>query len=246
MDDLLKRYIERLHHINDLKRYEECVQELRQDMYNSNYDIELIKTVITKAKYMVNQFSEGSTLESMIKSKENLTFYLEEILQKNQQSDVLRQKYLKGYLCHFYLFLEALKERQPHKKATLKAEYLQEMHINNEYDLQHVLYAAVKPLCPDARTEVTEDTGFGSVRSDIRIPSLDAVIETKYMKASKTVKKLTEEIEADIVHYNAQYIYFFIYDKDKIVEEKQAFEATYNKNFAGKQICTILLQPINM
>lgn len=109
-----------------------------------------------------------------------------------------------------------------------------------------MLYAALKPLCTDARVEVSEDTGFGTVRSDIKISSLNAVIEAKCTRKSMSVKKLTEEIEADIVHCKTGFIYFYIYDKEKIIIDKQAFEATYSKPFDNKVIHIILLQPINM
>ena len=41
------------------------------------------------------------------------------------------------------------------------------------------------------------------------------------------LKKLREEIEADMVHYSAKHIYFFIYDKEKIIENPQLFQNTY-------------------
>lgn len=45
--------------------------------------------------------------------------------------------------------------------------------------MQHLLYAVIKPLYPDIRKEVTEDSGAGAIRSDIRIPSLNTIIEAK-------------------------------------------------------------------
>lgn len=37
-------------------------------------------------------------------------------------------------------------------------------------------------------------------------------------------KKLHEEISADITQYSAQNIYFYIYDKEKIIGNPQAFK----------------------
>ena len=91
-----------------------------------------------------------------------------------------------------------------------------------------------------------EDTGCGTVRSDIKIPSLNTVVETKCTRTNMNLKKLTEEIEADIVHYQADYIYFYIYDKEKIIKNRQAFQRTFNRMFDGKQIEVIILQPIYM
>ena len=59
-------------------------------------------------------------------------------------------------------------------------------------DLQHLLYAALRPLYEDIREEVTEDSGVGAVRSDLKIPSLNAVIEAKCSRKSMNLKSLTE------------------------------------------------------
>lgn len=88
--------------------------------------------------------------------------------------------------------------------------------------------------------------GVGAIRSDIKIPSLNTVIEAKCTRKSMALKKLTEEIEADIVHYKADCIYFYIYDKEKIVKDKYVFEKNFNRNFDGKEVRMIILQPINM
>lgn len=40
-------------------------------------------------------------------------------------------------------------------------------------------------------------------------------------------KKLIEEIEADIVHYSARNLYFFIYDKEKLIANPQVFKSNY-------------------
>ena len=82
--------------------------------------------------------------------------------------------------------------------------------IQNEYDLQHLLYAALKPLYPGIRKEVSKDSGIGTVREDIFIPDLDVVLEAKCTRDSMTLKKLIEEIEADIVHYQEK-IFSFMY-----------------------------------
>ena len=58
--------------------------------------------------------------------------------------------------------------------------------------------------------------------------------------------KSKEEIEADIVHYKADYIFFYIYDKEKIIKDRHAFETNFNRSFAGKEVRIIILQPVNM
>ena len=109
--------------------------------------------------------------------------------------------------------MESLSEREIDKRATLKNELLKQIKVENEYDLQHLLYAVLKPLYPDIRKEVSEDSGIGTVRTDLKIPCLNIAIEAKCTRDSMKLKKLTEEIESDIVHYTEQCIVFFVYDK---------------------------------
>ena len=76
-----------------------------------------------------------------------------------------------------------------------------------------------------ARAEVSEDTGYNTVRVDIALDAKN-VIEVKCTRKGMVQKKLIEEIEADMVHYSAECIYFFIYDKLKIIENPQNFRET--------------------
>ena len=56
------------------------------------------------------------------------------------------------------------------------------------------------------------------VRGDLKIQSLDLLLEVKCTRKSMSLKKLTEEIEADIVHYQEKYIFFYIFDKEKLTK----------------------------
>lgn len=57
------------------------------------------------------------------------------------------------------------------------------------------------------------------------------------------LKKLIEEIEADMVHYSAKEIFFFIYDKEKIIENPSVFKNVYEEKMKDKQIHIIIHQP---
>ena len=118
--------------------------------------------------------------------------------------------------------------------------------IQNEYDLQHLLYAALKPLYPGIRKEVSKDSGIGTVREDIFIPDLDVVLEAKCTRDSMTLKKLIEEIEADIVHYQEKNIFFYVYDKKKIIKETKNLNVYFNKQFDRKTVKLFVLQPVKL
>lgn len=247
MNNLLENYINELEKVETSGQFESFIQRLIQMMQREQFELEITQNVRAKAKYFDNKFSDASTMENMIKAKENLMIYLKQIL-NNKYVRPLEDTHnsLARYLNGFYLFLEAFKEVKPDKRATLTTEKLEAIRINNEYDLQHLLYAFLKPLYNDTRKEVTEDSGIGAIRSDIKIPSLNSIIEAKCTRKSMSLKKLTEELEADIVHYKADFIYFYIYDKEKIIKDKQNFEAYFSKEFDGKKASVIILQPVIM
>jgi hypothetical protein len=75
------------------------------------------------------------------------------------------------------------------KRSTIKLEDFQNLKIKNEYDLQHFMYAVLKPLYPDIRKEVSEDSGVGTVRADLKIPCLEVSIEAKCTRENMSLKK---------------------------------------------------------
>ena len=93
-----------------------------------------------------------------------------------------------------------------------------------------------------ARAEVSEDTGYGTVRTDIFLDT-NHVIEVKCTRKNMSLKKLTEEIEADMIHYNAENIYFFLYDKEKIIENPMVFKKCYEEKIKEKKVYIIIHQP---
>ena len=56
-------------------------------------------------------------------------------------------------------------------------------------------------------------------------------------------KKLMEEIEADIVHYSARNLYFFIYDKEKLIANPQVFKSNYESITKEKNVYVTIHQP---
>ena len=58
-----------------------------------------------------------------------------------------------------------------------------------------------------------------------------------------SLKSLLEEIEADMTHYQAGKLYFFIYDKEKLISDAINFRNTYEKKSAEKEIYLVIHQP---
>ena len=174
----------------------------------------------------------------MLEAKERVLAYVDQLM----SADMAEMSLLTKVLDNFYFFLEALFERKPHRKGTIQKTQLDKLKIINEYDVQYLLYAYLKPIYPEARAEVSEDTGYHSVRVDIVI-NKDCVIEVKCTRQGLNVNKLLEEIEADMVHYGAKEIYFFIYDKEKRIDNPLAFKRSNENKIQNKKIHIIVHQP---
>lgn len=221
----------------DKQAFGEAVNALREYAKSLEMDPRYLLELERKAYYLPNEYSDKDTKERILEAKKRVIAYINEIMADNSE-----QKLLLKVLENFYCFLENLIERTPHKKGGIQREQLECLKIKNEYDIQHLLYAYLKPLYPMARVEVNEDTGYGTVRTDILIDT-DHVIEIKCTRKGMTLKKLVEEIEADMVHYSAETIYFFIYDKEKLLADPINFKRTYEEKMKDKQIHIIIHQP---
>ncbi len=217
--------------------FESILYSLRDFIKSLDMDPKCLMELEQRAYYPINEYSDKETRNNLDAAAKRVIEYLEEIMAGSPADDQLLT-----VLDNYYLFLESLLERPPHKRGSIQKEQLSELKIQNEYDVQHLLYAYLKPLYPLARAEVSEDTGYGTVRTDIFLDS-EHVIEVKCTRNSMKLKKLTEEIEADMVHYNAEHIYFFIYDKEKIIENPRLFRNTYENKIKGKKIHIVIHQP---
>lgn len=133
-----------------------------------------------------------------------------------------------------------------HGKGTIRKEDLENIRIGNEYDVQRIVYSLIKPLFLDARLEVVDDTGYSSVRYDIDIKSCNVTIEVKCSRASMSERRLHEEMGADSFHYKRKNIIFFVYDKENIVENIDSFKKAYKRNFDGKLIDVVVIQPVKL
>ena len=217
--------------------FESILYSLRDFIKSLDMDPKCLMELEQRAYYPINEYSDKETRNNLDAATKRVIEYLEEIMSGSPADDQLLT-----VLDNYYLFLESLLERPPHKRSSIQKEQLSGLKIQNEYDVQHLLYAYLKPLYPLARAEVSEDTGYGTVRTDIFLDS-EHVIEVKCTRNNMKLKKLTEEIEADMVHYSAEHIYFFIYDKEKIIENPQSFRNTYENKVKGKQIHIVIHQP---
>ena len=189
--------------------------------------------------YPKNMFSHMANNQAMLEARNRLIDYLlKEPIPLHPESNKLQQ--LTEMLNNFLLFKEALIDRPLDKRATIQPSKLLPA---NEYDIQHLLYAMLKPAFPTLRAEVTADSGVAAIRSDLFIDELSVIIEAKCSRPSMTQRDLTEEIEADIVHYTAKHIFFLIYDKNRIIKDPIPYQQSLSRPFNDKKISLIIEQP---
>ena len=229
--------VTRLKNVKDGQEFTTLLTGLRNFLKTLDTSSQCLMELEQRAYYVENEYSDRETMNNLNAARNRVIEYLEQIMTGSPTDDRLLT-----ILDNYYLFLEALLERPPHKRGSIQKEQLSGLKIQNEYDVQHLLYAYLKPLCPLARAEVSEDTSYGTVRTDISLDS-EHVIEVKCTRDNMRSKRLIEEIEADMVHYHAEHIYFFIYDKEKIIENPLLFRNTYENKVKGKQIHIIIHQP---
>lgn len=229
--------IECIRNARDRQMFQSAVASLREYMKGLGIGTQELLGLERIAYYPQNVYSDKETKENMEAAKYRVISYIEDMLYDDEKDGQLL-----GILNNFYLFLENLTERKPHKSGGIQQEQLDALKIINEYDVQHLLYACIKLFYPMARAEVSDDTGYGTVRTDIFLDS-EHVIEIKCTRKNMKLKKLTEEIEADMVHYSAGNIYFFLYDKEKIIENPMVFKKSYEEKIIGKRVHIIIHQP---
>lgn len=101
--------------------------------------------------------------------------------------------------------------------------------INDEYDVQDLLYFVLKSIFPNMTPEEnTPQVGGKTERADFIFRDFDIVLEIKMIKEKDyDEKKFIEQIKVDIQSYyriKPKYIIFFIYDPQNKTKDKKHFE----------------------
>ncbi len=223
-------------HAESLDEFQKAVSEGVSQLEEKGMMEEAL-TIKELSKVQVNRFSRLSTYDVFISSKKQVSDYLNH--QGKREADLI-----KVILENFHVYCKKMYRTKPHTKCSEKLkEHLCEVQIENEYDLQHLLYPLIRAVFPDARVEEAQDTGHHMVRKDIVVDSQDAVIELKCSRASMTERQLSEEVASDIIHYSNRCLYFYIYDKCGIIENGNCFKSNYEqKKVDGKEIYLVILQ----
>ncbi|MDT3699859.1 MAG: hypothetical protein RO469_10550 [Thermincola sp.] len=204
--------------------------------------------VSTTGKILTRNFSDDSLSQSFLKNLETdiSTGLHDPVKTDNEINEDTAKIILRRILHNFYKHIQAMYQQQMHGSAKIKQEDLNKIVIGNEYDVQHILFALLRPIFPETRTEVTEDAGYKAVRYDIWLDEYNIAIEIKCSRENMKERDLTEELGADAFHYKASHLFMFIFDKEKIISNIDAFVKSLKrgKDTFGKDVEAIVAQTI--
>jgi hypothetical protein len=207
-----------------------------------------------KTEVAINKFSKVDTKNIFIEAIHNGIAFIQQIKSdtKNDKHNSLNKDsaiiVIRRVLQNFYKHIQVMYQEEVHGNGTIKKKDLDAIQIGNEYDVQRILFSIIRPIFPTARVEVADDAGYKSIRYDIKIDEYNIVIEVKCTRKSMTERNLTEELGADAFNYNADYVFFFIYDKENIIKNIDAFIRNYKreKNEFGTNVEAIVNQSISI
>ena len=125
-------------------------------------------------------------------------------------------------LRRFSLAARALQNRPRAEKAA--AAYA----IEDEYDVQDLLFAVLKPLCDDLeREDPVPKTAGDSGRVDLSSRMLGTIIEIKFAKNPTRAAAISRECRERVVTYSRwpdlRHLVFFVYDPDGLMSDPDNF-----------------------
>lgn len=213
---------------------------------------DIISKLRVKMHFVENEYSQMESKKALRSAVEEILCFLNVEIGK-EDAGAGRGKedvswVIENVLKNFHLYVHAMYQTAVHGKGTLSQEILQQIKIGNEYDVQRMLYALLLPIFPELRMEVNKDNGYSGMRADLYLDNYDLIIEIKCTRSSMTEKRLTEELGADAFHYRSKKLYIFIYDKERLIANTEAYKTAFRREYEkdGKTVEMYINQPIQL
>ena len=221
---MLKEYADKIKESESVDEYEKAVKDLVEYLKQIGQSEDALK-LETLSKVRKNRFSSRETREELYAVKTSVADYCKGMMIGENDVEMILK-----LLNNFPLFCRNLYKTSIHKSCSEDVKnHLTGFSIENEFDLQKLMLAVMSAVYTDARIESAQDSGHHTVRKDIVIDSIATVIELKCTRLGMTERQLSEEVAADMIHYNNKNMYFFIYDKVGIIKNTASFQRTYEE-----------------
>lgn len=229
------------------KAYVEWKNIVQMYVVKNGFSKEIQNEVKVKGHFIANEFSEAESIKNIKTATEGILRILENLDKKvsDDLSEETAKLIIERILSHVNIYLKSMYYDRPHKKSTFSEEILHQIKIENEYDVQHVLYSLLRTVFPEIRKEVNGDNGYSGIRADLYLASYDVTIEIKCTRESMSEKQLTEELGADAFHYKTKNLYLFIYDKEDIIKNPEAYQMAFYRSYDkfGKNVKGFIIKP---
>lgn len=248
MEAIMRDLYNEISKVNTVEEFKSKTSEYFNKLNASGLS-EIAKEIRSLSGFNENKLSKVSTLENMKQSQVRVLNYIEnQIFFGSQVTENIGTLIVKKIMNNFHLYCKSLYMDPIHGNCSDSIKNnLPKVEIKNEYDVQQLMYPLIRSVFPDARLEENEDSGHHTIRKDIVIDSQDIVIELKCSRKSMNERSLSEEVASDIVHYSNKYVFFYIYDKEKVIKNPISFKKTYeNKKIEQKEIVVEIFQPIEL
>jgi hypothetical protein len=112
---------------------------------------------------------------------------------------------------------------------THRRKGFQPLSFGNEYDVQDLLHALLRPWISDIRPEeFTPGYAGTSTRMDFLLPAHALIIETKIVRDRAHAKRIGDELIIDIEHYrrhpDCKRLWCVVYDPDQLITNAQGLK----------------------
>ena len=235
---MLQKLSEKVSAASSPQQYEQALRELLEYLCSVGRSEDASK-LAEVASLRKNRFSKREIVDNLFAAKAVVAEFC-----RNVQTTEINHsaRTIDFVLENFPAFCKKLYLSKIHEKCSRGVkEHLAGFYIENEYDLQKLMIAALILIFPDTRAESVQDSGHHALRKDIVIDSQSAVIELKFTRKGMTERQISDEIAADMIHYDSNYLYFYIYDKAGIVKNQVSFKQTYEKKNVDTKNVKIIL-----
>ena len=230
-----------------LREYADWKNEVQIYLRKNRFPKEIQDERKVKGHFTVNEFSEIESIKSIKTATEDILRILENL--DMEVSDDLSEETVKliieRILSHVNVYLKSMYYDKTHQKSTFSEEILHQITIKNEYDIQHILYSLLRAVFPEIRRGVNGDNGYSGTRADLYLEQYDITIEIKCTRKGMSEKQLTEELGADAFHYKIKNLYLFIYDREDIIKNPEAYQMAFYRSYDkfGKNVKGFIIKP---